>query len=123
MTLNRPKRESGDKAQAAECAALFRPLAAISNILARARGPLLAAAATIRATVTASPVACSDETSARVGGKCRLNRIILRGDEKGITVKVRQMPARTIGDMSAQWRKQCEDERLSRLSPRFRWLP
>jgi len=42
---------------------------AISNILARARAPLLAAAATIRDTVLASPVVCSDETSARVVGK------------------------------------------------------
>src|SRR5271154_1016480 len=42
---------------------------AISNMLARAREPLLAAATTIRATVTASPVVCSDETSARVCGK------------------------------------------------------
>jgi transposase len=42
---------------------------AISNMLARARAPLLAAAATIGATVTASPVVCSDETSARVSGK------------------------------------------------------
>ncbi len=42
---------------------------AISNMLARAREPLLAAAATIGATVTASPVVCSDETSARVRGK------------------------------------------------------
>ena len=38
---------------------------AISNMLARAREPLLAAAATIRATVLASPVVCSDETSRR----------------------------------------------------------
>jgi len=42
---------------------------AISNMLARARDPLLVAAATIRATVLASPVVCSDETSARVSGK------------------------------------------------------
>jgi transposase len=42
---------------------------AISNILARAREPLLAAQAVIRATVTASPVVCSDETSVRVTGK------------------------------------------------------
>jgi transposase len=42
---------------------------AISNMLARAREPLLAAAAAIRETVTASPVVCSDETSARVCGK------------------------------------------------------
>jgi transposase len=42
---------------------------AISNILARARGPLLAATATIQAVVLASPVVCSDETSARVKGK------------------------------------------------------
>jgi transposase len=42
---------------------------AINNMLARAREPLLAAAATIRDTVTASPVVCSDETSARVSGK------------------------------------------------------
>ena len=42
---------------------------AISNMLARAREPLLVAAATIRAAVLASPVVCSDETSARVSGK------------------------------------------------------
>ena len=42
---------------------------AISNMLARAREPLLAAAAAIRETVTASQVVCSDETSARVTGK------------------------------------------------------
>jgi transposase len=42
---------------------------AISNMLARARDPLLAAAAAIRATVTASEVVCCDETSARVTGK------------------------------------------------------
>jgi transposase len=42
---------------------------AISNILGRARAPLLAAAATIRAVVLTSPVVCSDETSARVKGK------------------------------------------------------
>jgi len=42
---------------------------AISNMLARAREPLLVAAATIQATVLASPVVCSDETSARVSGK------------------------------------------------------
>jgi transposase len=42
---------------------------AISNKLARAHEPLLAAAATIRATVLAGPVVCSDETSARVSGK------------------------------------------------------
>ena len=42
---------------------------AISNMLARAREPLVAAAAAIQAAVTASPVVCSDETSARVGGK------------------------------------------------------
>ncbi len=44
-------------------------LGAISNMLACAREPLLVAAATIRATVLASPVVCSDETSARVSGK------------------------------------------------------
>jgi len=42
---------------------------AISNMLARAREPLLAAAATAGACVTASAVVCSDETSARVSGK------------------------------------------------------
>ena len=42
---------------------------AISNILARARAPLLTASATIQAVVLASPVVCSDETSARVKGK------------------------------------------------------
>jgi len=42
---------------------------AISNMLARAREPLLAAAAAIRETVTASEVVCSDETSVRVTGK------------------------------------------------------
>jgi transposase len=42
---------------------------AISNMLLRAREPLLAAAAAICEAVTASPVVCSDETSARVTGK------------------------------------------------------
>ena len=42
---------------------------AISNMLARARDPLVAAAAAIREAVTASEVVCSDETSARVSGK------------------------------------------------------
>jgi len=42
---------------------------AISNILARAREPLLAANAAIEQVVLASPVVCSDETSARVKGK------------------------------------------------------
>jgi transposase len=42
---------------------------AIANILARARGPLADAAATIEAVVLASPVVCSDETSAWVKGK------------------------------------------------------
>lgn len=42
---------------------------AISNMLARARAPLAEAAAAIRETVVASPVVCSDETSARVSGK------------------------------------------------------
>jgi transposase len=42
---------------------------AISNILARAREPLLAATAAIEKVVLASPVVCSDETSVRVKGK------------------------------------------------------
>jgi transposase len=42
---------------------------AIANILARAKPPLLAAAAAIAAAVRASPVVGSDETSARVAGK------------------------------------------------------
>lgn len=42
---------------------------AIANILARAQAPLVAAAAPIAASVRASPVVGSDETSARVGGK------------------------------------------------------
>ena len=42
---------------------------AISNMLARVREPLVAAAATIAETVTASRVVCCDETSARVQGK------------------------------------------------------
>jgi transposase len=42
---------------------------AITNILARAQTPLMAAAETIAAAVRASPVVASDETSARVGGK------------------------------------------------------
>ena len=42
---------------------------AISNILARARGPLLVASAAIEKVVVGSPVVCSDETSARVRGK------------------------------------------------------
>jgi transposase len=42
---------------------------AISNILARAREPLLNATAAIETVVLASPVVCSDETSVRVKGK------------------------------------------------------
>jgi transposase len=42
---------------------------AISNILARARGPLLEATVAIEKVVLASPVVCSDETSVRVKGK------------------------------------------------------
>jgi len=42
---------------------------AIANLLARARVPLAACAATIAAQVGASPVVASDETSARVKGK------------------------------------------------------
>lgn len=42
---------------------------AISNILARARAPLQAATAAIAGVVIASPVVCSDETSARVKGR------------------------------------------------------
>jgi transposase len=42
---------------------------AISNILARAREPLLSATAAIEQVVLASPVVCSDETSVRVKGK------------------------------------------------------
>src|ERR1700690_1993330 len=42
---------------------------AISNILARAREPLVDAAAAIEKVVLASPVVCSDETSARVNRK------------------------------------------------------
>jgi transposase len=41
---------------------------AITNILARAEAPLLAAVAPIAAAVRESPVVGSDETSARVGG-------------------------------------------------------
>ena len=41
----------------------------ISNILARAREPLLTATAAIEQVVLASPVVCSDETSVRVKGK------------------------------------------------------
>jgi transposase len=42
---------------------------AISNILGRAREPLLRATAVIETVVLASPVVCSDETSVRVKGK------------------------------------------------------
>lgn len=42
---------------------------AISNILSRAREPLQVAAQAIEKVVLASPVVCSDETSARVKGK------------------------------------------------------
>ena len=42
---------------------------AISNILARAREPLLDATAAIEKVVLASPVVCSDETSVRVKGR------------------------------------------------------
>jgi transposase len=44
---------------------------AISNMLARARDPLLAAAAAIRETVTTSKVVCSDETPAFAGAGSR----------------------------------------------------
>jgi transposase len=44
---------------------------ALSNLLARAREPLVAAAAAIQATVTASPVVCSDETPAFAGAGSR----------------------------------------------------
>jgi transposase len=44
---------------------------AISNNLARSREPLLDAASTIEKVVLASPVVCSDETSARVNRKNR----------------------------------------------------
>ena len=53
----------------AEMFALRVSEGAISNMLARARAPLMAAAAVIGETVTASEVVCSDETSARVCGK------------------------------------------------------
>jgi len=53
----------------AEMFALTISEGAISNILARAREPLCAAAAAIGETVRTSPVVCSDETSARVCGK------------------------------------------------------
>ncbi|MDQ2764182.1 MAG: IS66 family transposase [Pseudomonadota bacterium] len=53
----------------AEMFALAISEGALSNMLARAREPLAAAAAAIRETVTASEVVCSDETSARVCGK------------------------------------------------------
>lgn len=42
---------------------------AIANILARAEGPMIAAAETIAERIRASPVIASDETSARVKGK------------------------------------------------------
>jgi transposase len=42
---------------------------AIANILARAEGPMIAAAGTIAEQIRASPVVASDETSARVKGK------------------------------------------------------
>lgn len=41
----------------------------ISNILERARSPMMTAAAVIQDVVLASPVVCSDETSVRVRGK------------------------------------------------------
>src|SRR5215218_2268864 len=44
-------------------------IAAISNILARARAPLRAATAAIETVVIVSRVVCSDETSVRVKGK------------------------------------------------------
>jgi transposase len=42
---------------------------AIANIMARAEAPMIVAAENIAGTVRASPVICSDETSARVKGK------------------------------------------------------
>ena len=48
---------------------LFISEGALSNMLARARTPLAAAADAIRTAVVASAVVCSDETSARVAGR------------------------------------------------------
>ena len=42
---------------------------AISNMLQRASKPLLAAQSAIQTAVTAAPVVCCDETSARVCGR------------------------------------------------------
>ena len=95
---------------------------AISNMLARAREPLLAAAATIRATVLASPVVCSDETSGErqelVGmGICRLvgraacdppkprqgggAGTVRRDQAGGLGVRYAGQPARARGGMAS----------------------
>jgi transposase len=61
----------------------------ISNILARARQPLLAARVTIQAVVLTSPVVCSDETPARVMSKTWW--------------EVRQTPLGTSVRFAARW--------------------
>ena len=53
----------------AEMFALTISEGAISNMLARSREPLVAAASTIQQAVVASEVVASDETSARVNGQ------------------------------------------------------
>ncbi len=62
---------------------------AISNILARAREPLVDAAAAIEKVVLASPVVCSDETSVRVNRKNWW--------------EVRQTPSGTSVRFAARW--------------------
>lgn len=60
---------------------------AISNMLARARPSLLAATGAITAAVTASPVVCSDETSARVHGKTWWGRRTIATSRRRETLK------------------------------------
>ena len=68
---------------------------AICNILARAREPLLDAAAAIEKVVLASPVVCSDETSVRVKGK--------NWWDGGRRLTAHQSASRPDGCSSAPW--------------------
>src|SRR5580658_3788667 len=79
---------------------------AISNILARARQPLLDATAAIKNVVLASPVVCSDETSVRVKGKNWW--------------EVRQTPLGTSVRFAARWVFVTTTAVLHMINPRSR---
>ena len=79
---------------------------AISNILARARQPLLDATAVIEKVVLASPVVCSDETSVRIKGKTWW--------------EVRQTPLGTSVRFAARWVFVTTAAMLHVINPRSR---